>query len=121
MSHKDDAIYVEHMLMCIEKINKYTEGSKEKFFASPIVQDAVIRNLQVMAESGQRISDDIKEKHADIAWRDISGFCNILVHNYPGIDCDTIWSVVEQDIPVLYKLLKDMQHDWPEEHTISQF
>ena len=108
-NHKDNRVYVEHMLTCIEKINLYTEGSKEKFFASPLVQDAVIRNLQVMAESGQRISDDLKRLHDDIAWRDISGFRNILVHDYLGIDCDTIWSVVEQDIPALYQSLKKMQ------------
>jgi len=60
MSSKNNAIYIEHMLACIEKINRYTEGSKEKFFDSPLVQDAVIRNLQVLAESSQRVSDDLK-------------------------------------------------------------
>ncbi len=108
MSCKDNRVYIEHMLMCIEKINRYTEGSKEKFFDSPLLQDAVIRNLQVLAESSQRISDDLKRIHAEVAWRDISGFRNILVHDYLGIDCDTIWSVVEQDIPALYKSLKKM-------------
>jgi len=109
MSAKDDSVYVDHMLMCIQKINEYTEGSKEKFFVSPLVQDAVIRNLQVLAESSQRISDDMKLLHEDVAWRDISGFRNILVHDYLGIDCETIWSVVEQDIPALYQSLKKMQ------------
>ncbi|MBF0282133.1 MAG: DUF86 domain-containing protein [Zetaproteobacteria bacterium] len=109
MSGKNDSIYVDHMLMCIQKINEYTEESKEKFLESPMVQDAVIRNLQVLAESSQRISDDLKRSHADIAWRDISGFRNILVHDYLGIDCDTIWSVVEQDIPLLFQALKKMQ------------
>jgi len=62
MKCKDNTVYIEHMLSCIEKINSYTEGSREKFLDSPLVQDAVI-----------------------------------LVHDYLGIDCDTIWSVVEQD------------------------
>jgi len=84
MSSKNNAIYIEHMLICIEKINSYTEGSKEKFFDSPLVQDAVIRNLQVLAESSQRVSDDLKRLHEDVAWRDISGFRNILVHDYLG-------------------------------------
>lgn len=108
MSYKSDAVYIEHMLTCIGRIHEYTEGSKEKFYASPLVQDAVIRNLQVMAESSQRISDNLKKNHTDIAWRDISGFRNILVHDYLGIDPDTIWSVVEQDIPSLYNALKNM-------------
>jgi len=78
MKCKDNTVYIEHMLSCIEKINSYTEGSREKFLDSPLVQDAVIRNLQVLAESSQRISDDLKQLHDDIAWRDISGFRNIL-------------------------------------------
>ncbi|MDX8404243.1 MAG: HepT-like ribonuclease domain-containing protein, partial [Mariprofundaceae bacterium] len=91
-----------------KSINEYTEGSKEKFYASPLVQDAVIRNLQVMAESSQRISDALKKNCTDIAWRDISGFRNILVHDYLGVDPDTVWSVVEQDIPSLYNALKKL-------------
>jgi len=108
MRHKDDVVYIEHMLACIERINEYTEGSKEKFFASTLVQDGVIRNLQVLAESSQRISEDLKTIHTDVAWRDISGFRNILVHDYLGVDSDTVWSVVEQDIPALYQSLKKM-------------
>jgi len=106
---KDNSVYIEHMQTCIKKINSYTEGSRDKFFDSPLVQDAVIRNLQVLAESSQRISDDLKRIYDDVAWRDISGFRNILVHDYLGIDCDTIWSVVEQDLPGLYESLKKMQ------------
>ncbi len=108
MNCKDDTVYLEHMLVCIQKINEYTEGSKEKFFNSTLVQDAVIRNLQVLAESSQRISDKLKSTQGDIPWREISGFRNILVHDYLGIDCETIWSVVEQDIPALTKTLEKM-------------
>lgn len=89
MKHKNDAIYIEHMLVCIQKINEYTEGSKEKFFNSTHVQDAVVRNLQVLAESSQRIPDELKNTQSDIPWRDISGFRNILVQDYLGIDCKT--------------------------------
>jgi len=106
MSRKNNKVYIEHMLECIEKVHSYTEGPKEKFFGSPLVQDAVIRNLQVMAESSQRVSDDLKRIHPEVAWRDISGFRNILVHDYLGIDCDTIWSVVEQDLPALHQSLR---------------
>jgi len=108
MSRKGNMVYIEHMLLCIEKIHGYTGESKEIFFNSVLVQDAVIRNLQVLAESSQRISDDVKSIHTEIAWRDISGFRNILVHDYLGIDCDTIWSVVEKDLPLLYQSLKKM-------------
>ena len=70
-----------------------------------LVQDAVLRNLQIMAESSQRMSDDLKAQHPMIPWREIAGFRNILVHDYLGGDCDAVWSVVEQDLPELKKVL----------------
>lgn len=108
MNHKDDAVYVEHMLSCINKILEYIGNDKEAFYQSTLVQDAVLRNLQIMAESSQRMSDDLKTLFPMIPWREISGLRNILVHDYLGIDCDAIWSVVEQDLPELKKVLLSM-------------
>lgn len=101
---KDDAIYIEHMLDCIHRIDEYVEN-KEQFYSSRLVQDAVIRNLQVMAESSQRLGEDIKRQYSDIPWKQISGFQNILVHDYLGMDLDVIWSVVEQELPGLEQAL----------------
>ena len=104
MSDKDNSVYIEHMLDCIHRIDEYVE-SKELFYDSHLVQDAVVRNLQVMAESSQRLPEEIKKMYSDIPWDDISGFRNILVHDYLGIDLDVIWSVVEQELPGLEKVL----------------
>jgi uncharacterized protein with HEPN domain len=101
---KDNAVYIEHMLDSILRIDEYVE-SKELFYDSHLVQDAVVRNLQVMAESSQHLSEEIKNKYPDIPWDDISGFRNVLVHDYLGIDLDVIWSVVEQELPGLEKVL----------------
>jgi uncharacterized protein with HEPN domain len=65
------------------------------------VQDAVIRNLQTLAESSQRLSDDIKATESQIPWRELAGFRNVIVHGYLGIDLGAIWLVVEQDLPAL--------------------
>ncbi|VAW97234.1 Protein of unknown function DUF86, BT0167 group [hydrothermal vent metagenome] len=105
--NKDNAVYIEHMQDSILRIDEYVE-SKVRFYGSRLVQDAVIRNLQVMARSSQRLSDEIKSRYPDIPWDDISGFRNILVHDYLGIDLDVIWSVVEQELPQLEKILNDI-------------
>lgn len=107
MTTKDDSVYVVHMLDCLQRIDEYVE-SKEQFYSSRLVQDAVVRNLQVMAESSQRLADEIKKTYPDIPWKGISGFRNILVHDYLGVDLDMIWSVVEQDLPKLKQAL--MKH-----------
>ena len=106
-SKKDNAVYIEHMLDSILRIDEYVK-SKEHFYASNLVQDAVVRNLQVMAESSQRLSDEIKNNYPDIPWNDISGFRNVLVHDYLGIDLDVIWSVVELELPRLEKVLNEI-------------
>lgn len=82
---RDNSVYIEHMQDCILRINEYIE-SKEHFYQSRLVQDAVVRNLQIMSESSQRLSDEIKAQYPAIPWREISGFRNILVHDYLGLD-----------------------------------
>ncbi len=107
-ANKDNSVYVDHMLDCIHRIDEYID-SKEQFYSSQLVQDAVVRNLQIMAESSQRLSSKIKQNYPDIPWKGISGFRSILVHDYLGIDLDMIWSVVEQDLSELEKALINEQ------------
>jgi uncharacterized protein with HEPN domain len=72
---KDDRLYLIHIGECISRIESYTQGmDRETFLASSLVQDAVIRNLQTMAESTQRLSDDAKGKRPEIEWYRIAGF-----------------------------------------------
>ena len=61
-----------------------------------------MRRLQTMAESTQRLSDDLKTSTIDIDWRALSGFRNVLVHDYlDGIDLNRIWDIVENYLPDL--------------------
>ena len=71
-----------------------------------MLQDAVLRVLQVMAESCQRLSPEIKTAHEHIDWRGIAGFRNILVHDYlGGIDLNLVWQVINEELPALKKAL----------------
>jgi uncharacterized protein with HEPN domain len=106
---KDNSLYVDHMLECIERIEEYTID-KEQFTRSRLVQDAVIRNLQVLAESSQRLSEATKKQIPEIPWRSISGFRNILVHDYLGVDLELNWSVVEMELPNLQRALRKLQN-----------
>jgi uncharacterized protein with HEPN domain len=106
---KDDSLYLIHIVECIERIESYVEGIDDKaFMSSTIVQDAVLRNLQTMAESTQRISDEAKESQPQIDWYKIAGFRNILVHDYLGIDIETVWNIVKKDIPALKEAVRAM-------------
>jgi len=98
---KDDRVYLEYILDCIRRIEDYTKGEKNHFIESTLVQDAVIRNLQTMAESTQRLSNELKSFHPEVDWNAISGFRNILVHDYLGLDLERLWGVVERRLPLL--------------------
>ena len=80
---KDDRLYLIHLSESTEKIESYTEGLDfASFMQNTLVQDAVLRNLQVLAESTQCLSDDFKMRHPEIEWYKIAGLRNILVHDY---------------------------------------
>jgi uncharacterized protein with HEPN domain len=98
---KDDGVYLRHVLRCIARIEAYTAVGREGFFASPLIQDGVIRNLQTLAESGQRLSESIKESYPEVDWKGLAGFRNVLVHDYLGVDLDLVYRAVEQDVPRL--------------------
>ena len=99
---KDDRAYLKYISDCIDHINQYTAEGFEAFLASSMIQDATVRRLQTLAESTQRLSEQLKARVTEIDWRSISGFRNVLVHDYlGGIDLDLIWDVIEVDLPEL--------------------
>ena len=98
---KYDKVYLKHIRECILRIEENTAGGKDKFMASHTLQDAVLRNLQTMTESTQRLSEGLKEGHPEIEWTRIAAFRNVLVHNYLGVDLERIWDVIQRDVPPL--------------------
>ena len=81
---------------------------KDRFMASHTLQDAVLRNLQTMAESTRRLSDDLKTTEPEIEWRRIAAFRNVLVHDYLGIDLEIVWEVAQRDLPKLRQAIVSM-------------
>ncbi len=103
-----DRVLLMHVRECIERVREYTGGRRTAFFDSQLVQDAVVRNLQILAESTQRLSEPLKATEPDVPWREIAGFPNVLAHDYLTIDPEAVWSVVEQDLPELAGAIERM-------------
>lgn len=106
---KDDGIYLAHILESIRRIEEDTTGGEAQFYQKRVLQDAVLRNLQTMAESTQRLSPALKATQPQIEWQSIAAFRNILVHDYLGIDIRLIWQVTQRDIPELKQAVLAMQ------------
>ena len=106
---KDDQLYIIHISECIQRIEKYLgDGGRDAFMASGLLQDAVIRNLQTMAESTTRVSEELQDKHPEIDWFKIRGFRNVLVHDYLGVDLGRIWNILANDLPNLKTAIEKM-------------
>ena len=106
---KDDRLYLIHISECIERVEKYIgEGREKVFMDSGLIQDAVIRNLQTLAESATRISEGLQEKHPEVDWFKIRGFRNVLVHDYLGVDLKRVWNILENDLPRLKAAVEKM-------------
>lgn len=104
-----DEAYIRHILDAIAAVENYTKGlSKEEFLNknNRMMQDAVIRELEVIGEAVKRLSDKIKEENADVPWRDIGDMRNILIHEYFGVDLEIVWETLRSDIPQIKKILE---------------
>lgn len=98
---KDEKVYIAHILRCISKIEEYVAGGSEVFSSSSLVQDAVLRNLQTLAESTQRLSSASKSRRPEVDWAALAGLRNVLVHAYLGVDLTQVQEAIEQDMPEL--------------------
>jgi uncharacterized protein with HEPN domain len=103
---KDDQLYLVHILDCILRIERYTADGRDAFFRDTKTQDAVLRNLQTLAESVQRLSQRLKASRAETDWRSIAAFRNVAVHGYLGIDLTQIWEIVERDLAGLKRSIE---------------
>jgi uncharacterized protein with HEPN domain/predicted nucleotidyltransferase len=93
-----DGDYLNHIQKAIEKIHRYS-SDREEFFRREEFQDAVIRGLEIIGEAVSRLSQDLKDAHPDVPWRQISGLRNRLIHGYFDIELDLVWKTVEEDLP----------------------
>lgn len=88
-----------HVADAIEEIKLYTQDTDfEKFADASMMKNACIRQLEIIGEAFSRISEEIKEKHDDIEWRQIVGLRNILIHQYFGVDDKILWDIISLDL-----------------------
>jgi uncharacterized protein with HEPN domain len=105
---RDDKVYLEHIIESIDYIASFVLVGKEEFYKSRLIQDAVIRNLEIIGEAVKNLSSTVREQHQDIPWREMAGFRDILIHHYFGVDLDIVWGVVEKELPRLKLAILDI-------------
>lgn len=101
---KDNFVYLKHILDAIDRIEKYTKKINQNSFSkNNLVQSAVIREIEIIGEAAKRLSNEFKEEHSGIPWKQMAGMRDKLIHDYFGVDLDAVWGTVKKDIPILKK------------------
>ena len=103
---KDDSIYLEHIENSLNKIITYSSDiNRDAFLENTQLQDACIRQIEIMGEATKRISDTFKEKHPEVPWKDMAGIRDKLIHDYIDVDLNIVYQTVAVDIPNLLPVI----------------
>lgn len=110
--NKNNFTYLNHILTSINLIEEYSKDKKfEDLLVNRMMQDAIIRQIEIIGEATSRISAVFKNEYRDLPWVDMKDMRNKQIHNYFGVNIKHVWNVVEQDIQPLKlqieKILKD--------------
>jgi uncharacterized protein with HEPN domain len=106
---RDESLYLGDIQESCEKILRFTEGMAYKEFVHDDLHfDAVLRNLEVIGEAVKNISEETRIIYPNVKWRKIAGFRDIVAHEYFGVNEETVWDIVKNQVPDLLEIVKTM-------------
>jgi uncharacterized protein with HEPN domain len=109
-ANREWRFYLDDMIEFSRKVLAYTDGLDQAgFVASGLIYDATLRNLELIGEAATHIPEKVRTAHPEIPWRMVVATRNRLIHGYLGIDDDTLWSIIRDDVPELLPMLKALK------------
>ncbi len=101
MPVKDPRLYLIHIRECCERILNYTAGLGPHWTDTPLLVDAVCRNLEIIGEAAAKLDPHFRQAHPEVPWRQVIDTRNILIHAYDQVKPALLSGIVERDIPLL--------------------
>jgi uncharacterized protein with HEPN domain len=108
MKPSSEQAYLLHIQDAITQILEYTKDGKKTFLSSRLIQDAVIRNLEIIGEATKQLTSETKAKQPSIPWQQVAGLREVLIHEYFGVNVEIVWGVVEKRLPELDKAVNTL-------------
>lgn len=107
MKARTDALYIYDILECCKKIEEYISGIDQiSFDNNRMMQDAVVRNIEIIGEAAKALSPESRDATSEIEWREIMRMRDKIVHHYFRIDLETVWQTAKTDVPALAEVLQ---------------
>jgi uncharacterized protein with HEPN domain len=108
---KDDTVYLKHIADAITQIERYLhEMSFEEFTTNRMLQDAVVRQLEIIGEASRNLPEDFCRLHPEVPWSQIVGMRNRIAHDYLNVDMEIVWDIVSHDVPILKLRVAELLH-----------
>ena len=112
MKRRDLRDYLQDILDAVDDIERFvTDIGYEQFINDKKTLNAVVRSIEVIGEASKRLPESFKKKNRELPWREITGMRDKLIHAYFGMDTETIWKTVKENIPQLKQTIKKMVKD----------
>ncbi len=109
--------YLQHILDAINRIQRYIEDIDEpSFLTNELIQDAVIRNLEIIGEASRNLErhyPDYVEQHANVPFSFAYEMRNALAHGYFKVDLEVVWKTIERDLPELEVMIEALLKNYP--------
>ena len=115
---KDDTVYLRHILDAIEQIRDYLKDvSAKQFLQERLLQDGVVRRLEIIGEASRNLSDELRQKHPEVPWGQIIGLRNRITHAYFDVDLHIVWEIVQNDLSPLKQQVERILEEMDEKHS----
>lgn len=107
-----DEARLKYILNAIQHIENFSaDKSKDDLYNDLMYRFSIERQLEIIGEAANNLSTELQEQFSFIPWPKIISFRNFLAHEYFGIDLDLVWTIPQQNIPVLKRDIEKVLQD----------
>jgi uncharacterized protein with HEPN domain len=106
---RDDGVLLRHIFSAIEQVERYTRGmSESEFLPRAMVQDAVIRQIEVIGEAAKYISAKYQGEHPKLSWSKMTEIRKRIFSEDFAVRLDSVWNIVQDDLPLYKQAIKKL-------------